>query len=50
MEAPIRTNVSKLETRLIRAIDEDMLYLARVLRVELVELYPETVPLHFGSL
>jgi transcriptional regulator with XRE-family HTH domain len=43
MEDATRTNVSKLETRLIRAIDEDMLYLARVLRVELVELYPETV-------
>ena len=33
----------KLEARLIRAIDEDLLYLARVLRVELIELYPEKI-------
>jgi transcriptional regulator with XRE-family HTH domain len=43
MEDATRRNVSKLEARLIRAIDEDMLYLARVLRVELLELYPESV-------
>jgi hypothetical protein len=43
MEDATRSNVSKLEARLIRAVDEDMLYLARVLRVELVELYPESV-------
>ena len=35
MEDATRGNVSKLEGRVIRAIDEDMLYLARVLRVEL---------------
>ena len=45
MEDATRSNVSKLEARLIRAIDEDMLYLARVLRVELIELYPEKIRL-----
>ena len=35
MEDATRSNISKLEARLIRAIDEDLLYLARVLRVEL---------------
>jgi transcriptional regulator with XRE-family HTH domain len=45
MEDATRSNVSKLEARLIRAIDEDMLYLARALRVELGELYPESVRL-----
>ncbi len=43
MESATRSNVSKLEARLIRAIDEDMCYLARVLRVELAELYPERI-------
>ncbi len=43
MEDATRSNISKLEARLIRAIDEDMLYLARVLRVELIELYPERI-------
>ena len=38
MEDATRSNVSNLEARLIRAVDEDMLYLARVLTVELVEL------------
>lgn len=42
MEDATRSNISKLEARLIRAIDEDLLYLARVLRVELIELYPES--------
>lgn len=45
MEDATRSNISKLETRRIRVIDEDMLYLARVLRVELIELYPETIRL-----
>ncbi len=43
MEDATRSNISKLEARLIRAIDEDLLYLARVLRVELIELYPENI-------
>jgi hypothetical protein len=33
------------EARLIRAIDEDIIYLARVLRVEVGELYPESIRL-----
>jgi len=43
MEDATRSSVSKLEARRVHAIDEDMLYLARVLRVELKELYPESV-------
>jgi transcriptional regulator with XRE-family HTH domain len=43
MDDASRSNVSKLEARLIRAIDEDLLFLARVLRVELIELYPENI-------
>jgi len=43
MQDATRSSVSKLEARRIRAIDEDLLYLARVLRVELGELYPESV-------
>jgi transcriptional regulator with XRE-family HTH domain len=45
MEDATRSNVSKLEARLIRSIDEDTLYLAQVLRVELIELYPERIRL-----
>jgi hypothetical protein len=40
MEDGTRSNVSKLDARLIRAIDE-----ARMLRVELIELYPERIRL-----
>jgi transcriptional regulator with XRE-family HTH domain len=47
MEDATRSSISKLEARLIRAIDEDILYLARVLRVELIELYPERTRLAF---
>ena len=43
MEDATRSNVSKLEARLVLAIDEDVFYLARVFRVELVELYPESI-------
>jgi transcriptional regulator with XRE-family HTH domain len=41
IEDATRSNVSKLEARFKRVIDENMLYLSRVLRVELIELYPE---------
>jgi hypothetical protein len=43
MEDATRGNISKLEARLIRVIDEDLLYFARVLGVEVIELYPESI-------
>ncbi len=44
MEDATRGKVSKIEARLVWVSDDDILYLARALRVGLADLYPETLP------
>jgi transcriptional regulator with XRE-family HTH domain len=43
MEEGTRGRVSKIEARLVWVSDEDMIYLARALKVEVGDLYPEMI-------
>jgi transcriptional regulator with XRE-family HTH domain len=43
MEEASRGKVSKIEARLVWVSDEDMLYLARALKVDMKDLYPAVI-------
>ena len=43
MDEGTRCRVSKIEARLVWVSDEDMIYLARVFKVEVGDLYPEMI-------
>jgi malate/lactate dehydrogenase len=43
MEDGTRGKISKIESRIIWVSDEDMLYLARALKVDMKDLYPVVI-------
>ena len=43
MEDGTRGKISKIESRIIWVSDEDMLYLARALKVDMKDLYPTVI-------
>lgn len=43
MEDATRARIAKIESRLIRVSDDDMIYLARAFRVSIEELYPDHI-------